>query len=50
MFDSCEGGRDVGEGNIRLAALRHALITQLLERLDQAEAVGGLRSICYLQV
>ncbi len=49
MFDSCDG-QDAGEGNTRLAALRHALITQLLERLDQAEEVGGLRSICYLQV
>ncbi|XP_064395390.1 E3 ubiquitin-protein ligase UBR4-like isoform X5 [Halichondria panicea] len=49
MFDSCDG-QDAGEGNTRLASLRHALITQLLERLDQAEEVGGLRSICYLQL
>ena len=49
MLDSTET-QEKGEDNVRLASLRRALIGQLLERLDQAEAVGGLRSICYLQV
>ncbi len=51
LLDPSEEPRgETGEGNTRLTALRRSLVAQLLERLDQAEAVGGLRSICYLQV
>lgn len=51
LLDSSEEPHgETGESNTRLTALRRSLISQLLERLDQAEAVGGLRSICYLQV
>ena len=50
MLDSPTVEKVTDNTKTRLSTLRRLLISKLLDHLNQAEDVGGLRSISYLQV